>query len=586
MVNNKYIILKRFFKYIIPFKKDIIIAWILLLLNILMQLPMPLLTMYLIDNVVASKNIKLLHILCICLFLFLFIQMSTTFLQRRITIKIQNRIVNNIRSYLCKKLLKSSLQYFDRIKTGDLITRITSDVGKLQGLLANTIISFITDSLSLLVGVFVLLFLHWKLALISMAVVPLYLISIKYSSSRVRKMSKSVQKALSGLTSALFECFLSIYFVKSFSTEELEVKRIDKALESTYVAKSKSETLNAITGIIAGYISAVGKFILIWYGLSEVINGNLTIGGFLAFNSFLRYIYDPSKNLMNLNTTIQQSMASLERVYEIFDGAEKSEEKDGAIEIKDIKGKITFKDVNFSYDLDRGMVLKSINFNVEPSTVVAIVGPNGAGKTTLINLILRIYNPNNGVIEIDGVDIRQLKGNSLRYQIGFVPQDIYLLSNTIEYNISYGTGHKSEEEIINASKMAESHEFIMKLPYGYKTIVGEKGIRHDFSGGEKQRISIARAFLKNPKMLIFDEATSAIDNESSYYIRKAMKRLMKNRTCFIIAHRLSTVQNADYIIVLDKGQILQKGTHNTLIREDGLYKRLYDKEFFKDKEIK
>jgi subfamily B ATP-binding cassette protein MsbA len=582
MNNKRYNLLKRFFSYIRPFKKGIIGAWILLLANILMQLPMPLLTMYLIDNVVASKNIKILNILCIALFFFLLIQLSTSFIQKKIIIKIQNKIVTNIRSNICEKLLKSSLKYFDKVKTGDLITRITSDVGKLQGLLANTIVSILTDGLSLIVGTVVLFFLHWKLALISIAVVPLYLVSIKYFSSRLRKMSSNVQEKFSTLTGALFESFLSIYFVKSFSTENVEVERIDKALENTYIARTKSDTLNSLTGIIAGYISAVGKFILIWYGLTEIINGNLTIGGFLAFNSFLRYIYDPSKNLMSLNTTIQQSMASLERVYELIDNAVKSEEKDGTIVVKDIKGKLTFRDVSFAYDLSRGMVLKDINFNIEPSTVVAIVGPNGSGKTTLINLILRLYNPNTGVIELDGNDITSFRGSTFRSKIGFVPQDIYLLSNTIAYNISYGTDPKSEEEIINASKMAEAHEFIMKLPKAYMTMVGEKGIRHNFSGGEKQRLSIARAFLKNPKMLIFDEATSSIDNESSYYIRKAMSKLMKNRTSFIIAHRMSTVINADYIIVLDKGRIVQSGLHNKLIKEDGLYKILYEKEFFQE----
>ncbi len=545
---------------------------------------MPLLTMYLIDNVVASKNIKLLNLLCIGLFLFLFIQLSTSFLQRKITIKIQNKIVTNIRSSICKDLLKTSLKYFDRIKIGDLITRITSDVGKLQGLLANTIVSFLTDGLTLIVGVFVLLFLHWKLALISMAVVPLYLVSIKYFSKRVRKQSSFVQKELSTLTSALFESFLSIYFVKSFGTEDVESERIDNSLERTYKVRTKSETLNAFAGIIAGYISAVGRFILIWYGLSEVIHGNLTIGGFLAFNSFLRYIYDPSKNLMNLNMSIQQSIVSLDRVYELSNDADKLREKDGIKEIKDIKGGVVFRDVSFSYNTDRGMVLQDINLKVEPSTVVAIVGPNGAGKTTLINLILRIYNPNKGVIEIDGNDITTIKGHSLRSQIGFVPQDIYLLSNTVAYNIAYGNPPKTEEEVTEAAKMAEAHDFIMKLPDGYKTIVGEKGIRHDFSGGEKQRLSIARAFLKNPKMLIFDEAASSIDNESSYSIRKAMTKLMKNRTSFIIAHRLSTVLSADLIIVLDKGRIVQSGTHKSLMGEDGLYRRLYEKEFIKEEQ--
>jgi subfamily B ATP-binding cassette protein MsbA len=581
-MRNKKSIAKRFFVYLKPFRKGIIIAWIFLLANILMQLPMPLLTMYLIDHVVAEGNMKALDTLCLGLFLFLLIQVSTSFMQKKLIIKIQNRIVTNIRLDLCRSLLKTSLKYFNNIKTGDLITRITSDVAKLQGLLANTIISLLTDGLTLIVGIVVLLFLHWKLALISIAIVPFYLISIKYFNSRVRKVSTSIQKELSKLMTALFESFLSIYFVRSLGTEPVEMERIHDSLEGTLNARNKFDMLNTISGITASYISAVGRFILIWYGLSEIINGRLTIGGFLAFNSFLRYIYDPSKNLMNMNNVIQQSAASLERVYDVFDDAEESKEKDGTIELTEVEGKVEFKNVTFSYDQERGTALSNISFNIEPGASAAVIGPNGAGKTTLMNLLLRLYRPDSGIIEIDGIDISSIKGQTLRSQIGFVPQDMYLLSNSIAYNISYGNPPKSEEDIIKAAKMAEAHNFIITLPDSYNTIVGERGINYNFSGGEKQRLAIARAFLKNPRILIFDEASSSIDNESSFYIRKAMKELMKNKTSFIIAHRLSTVIDADIVIVLDKGQIVQQGTHKTLIKQKGLYKRLYEKEFIKE----
>ena len=575
---SRRFMVKHFISYIKPFRKGIIVAWALLLVNILMRLPMPLLTMYLIDTVVASQNTKLLNILCFALFFFLIVQTSSSFLQRKIIIKIQNRIITNIRLDLYQKLIRTNLKYFDKVKAGDLITRITSDVGKLQGLLADTIISLLTDCLSLIVGVVVLLFLHWKLALISMAVIPLYLFSIKFFSIRVRQANSSLQNEFSGLASNLFESFLGIYFVKAFSTEDLEIKRTSTSFKRLLKVKNKSDLLTDFAGIIASYISAIGRFILIWYGLTEIINGSLTIGGFLAFNSFLRYIYDPSKNLMNLNTAMQKSIASLERVQQLFRYAGKSMDKDGTINLKDIKGKVVFKNVSFSYDPTRGMALKDISLSIEPSTKVAIVGPNGAGKTTLINLILRLYLLDSGIIEIDDVDISTVMSKSLRSQIGFVPQDIYLLSNTIGYNIAYGCPGKMEKDIIKSAKMAEAHDFIVKLPQGYKTIVGERGNKK-FSGGEKQRISIARAFLKNPKILIFDEATSSIDNESAYYIQKAMKELMENRTTFIIAHQLATVVNSDYILVLDKGRIVQRGTHKTLLDQGGLYKNLYEKEF-------
>jgi len=504
------------------------------------------------------------------------------YLQRNLIINIQGKAVTKVRADLSKKLLYSSLAYFGKLKVGDVITRITSDTGKLEGLLANTIVSFLTDSLTLLTGIIVLLFLHWKLALLSIAIVPLFLICIKFFSNRLKNTSSELQKELSKLTSSLFEAFLSMSFVKAFGTETIESNRINDSLEGTLKAKIKAERLNAVSSISANFIGALGRFVLIWYGLSEIINGSLTIGAFLAFNSFLRYIYDPSKNLMNLNSTIQQSMASLERVTDISIEADSSREKDGDIELKSIKGEVSFKNVNFSYDTDRGLVLKNINFDIAPSSTVAIVGTNGSGKTTLINLLLRLYQPNSGIITIDNINIESITAKSLKSQIGFVPQDMYLLSNTIAYNINYGTDSKTIEEIIEAAKMAEAHDFINKLPSGYETVVGEKGISYNFSGGEKQRLAIARAFLKQPKILIFDEATSSIDNESVFAIRKAMKKLMINKTTFIIAHRLSTIINADKILVLHQGNLVQTGNHESLLNQDGLYRNLYEKEFIKE----
>jgi len=572
-----------FFPYIKPHRKEILITWFFLLVNILMQLPLPLLTMYLIDHVVAEKNTQVLNLLCLGLFIFLILQTSISFFQRKLTIKIQNIITTNIRIDFYQKLIHSSLTFFNNTKVGDVVTRITSDVGKLQGLLADTIISFLTDSLTFIAGTTVLFFLHWKLALCSLAVIPLYLISIKYFSSRVRDSSTMMQTHFSHLVCCLFESLMGIYFVKSHGTEDLEEQRTGNALREVYQSRTKSDTLNAFAGIIASYISAIGRFILIWYGLNEIIAGRLTIGAFLAFNSFLRYIYEPSKNLMNLNTKLQQSLASLDRVRHLYENSRTFEEKDGDIELKDIKGKVTFKDVNFSYNSERGTVLNNISFQVEPSWMVAIVGPNGSGKTTLINLLLRLYIPDSGSIEIDDVDLSAITNRSLRSQMGFVPQDIYLVSDSIKYNLAYGSDAKNDKDIFQAAEIAEAHEFITRLPKGYQTIVGEKGNKN-LSGGEKQRIAIARAFLSKPKILVFDEATSSIDNESAFAIQKAMNVLMKGRTTFVIAHRISTVIKSDLIIVLDKGSIVQTGKHQELIEQEGLYKRLYEKEFTKQEE--
>jgi len=568
--------------YLKPFKKGIIGAWGLLLLNILMQLPMPLLTMYLIDHVVAHKKTAILNILCVGLLLFLFIQACASFIQRKLVIKIQNKVVTAIRAEMYKKLINTTLRYFETFKTGDLITRITSDVGKVQGLLADTIITFITDSLSLIVGIVVLMFLHWKLALLSMAIVPLYLVSITFFSGRIRRISVWMQSALSDLTGNLFESFLGIYFVKAFGTEKTETQQTNATLARVEETRIKSEAISAVSNISTSLISNLGRFVLLWYGLSEIINGHLTIGAFLAFNSFLKYIYDPSRSLMELNTTIQQSMASLDRIEQVMNQADQAREIDGTISLPHIKGNVRFDKVDFSYNSERGAVLHDISFEVAPGSMVAIVGPNGAGKTTLINLLLRLYTPNSGTIQIDGVDLPAITNESLRPQFGFVPQDIYLLSQTIAYNIAYGSSGKTGTDIVAASQKAAAHEFISQLPQAYQTVVGERGNRYNFSGGEKQRLSIARAFLKDPRILIFDEATSSVDNESSYFIQKAMRELMRGRTSFVIAHRLSTVVNADLILVMDKGRLVQQGTHHSLMEEGGIYKNLYEKEFLKE----
>jgi subfamily B ATP-binding cassette protein MsbA len=587
----------RFAKYLKPYWLRGLKATFCMVLSVLLQLPRPLILMFLIDKVFVTGNRSLLNILCLVLLISTVLSAIINFLQTYILESFKQKVIFDIELDLFQHIERLPLNYFHDKESGYLTSRITADSNSIQGLLADTIVNFLRDSLTFLVSLVVLFFLHWKLALISLMILPVFAFSLNFFSGRLRRMSKVVQEAYAIVSNNIQESISGIFIVKSFLLELHEAKRVVKSLKYLIRNNIKRNLFGASTGISSGIVIGALGLIVIWYGGYEIIQGRLTIGQFVAFNSFLVYLFGPVQRLVNLNLGIQSSIASIERIFDILDLKPEEDlrskikpfnKKIGILESIDRvginpkmglsaqKNKVTFSGVTFSYD-SSAPILNDVSFTVESGMSVAIVGRSGIGKTTLVNLLPRYYEPQQGKIFIDEHEIREISLNNLRQMVGIVSQDTFLFSSSVINNIRVGKLNATEKEVVEAAKLAQAHDFILKFAKGYETKVGERGIK--LSGGERQRIAIARAILKDPKILILDEATSNLDSESERLIQKAIESLMKDRTTFIIAHRLSSILNVDEIIVLEQGKIVQKGKHTDLYNEDGVYKKFYDEQF-------
>lgn len=545
-------------------------------ISILLQLPMPLLTMYIIDNVLVEKNLTMLNWISLGLLSVILLKTVCSFMQSYLLLIFKERVLFDIQLKLFQHIERLSLNFFKSQKTGYLVSRIQSDTSEVHGLLANTILNFCKDSLTFMVGITLIFIIHWKLALASVTVLPFFVLSLTAFSERLRNLSKESRERYANVSRDLQESLSGIYVIQTYTREKYQARKILQSLRKSMKINIHSSTLSLIAGNIVSLIGSVGPLIVLWYGGSEIIRGNLTLGQFVAFNSFLSYLFAPTQRLVNLNFSVQQSLGAMERIFELLDLEPEIRESSKAQSLHDVQGRITFDHVSFSYNgIDK--VLNDICFSTNSGEIVAIVGYSGMGKSTLVNLIPRFYDPQEGRILLDGNDIRNVKLNSLRKQIGIVAQDTFLFSGTVKENIRYGNPRATDEEIIEAAKAANAHEFITQLPQSYFTEVGERGVK--LSGGEKQRISIARAILKNPRILILDEATSSLDSRSERLIQDALRNLMKGRTTLVIAHRISTVLLADWIIVLNDGRIVEQGRHDELYQKQGLYKKLFDEQF-------
>jgi len=563
----------RFLRFLKPYWKKGVIAFLFMLLAVGLQLPMPFLTKYLIDKVLVLKSFKILNIIGLVLVGVLFVRAASTFIESFLLTTFRGRVLFDIRLKLFEHIQKFSLSFFHKKETGYLMSRVSGDVNAVQGLLADTLVSFGQNTLTFIAGIACTLYIHPKLAIICFGILPLYLLSLQVFNKRIRRMSHDVRERYAMVQKDLQELLSAIFIIKAFTGEKRSTIRLLKSVKDAIRKEVRLDITAALASISSVIISSAGPIVLIWYGCGEIIRGSLTVGGLIAFNSFIRYLFGPARALFNLNIGIQRSLAACERVFEIMDIAP---EREGKNDIKVTEGKVVFENASFSYDGEE-RVLKNISFEVNPGELVAIVGRSGVGKTTLVSLIPRFYEPEEGKILIDGEDIKDAVLKKLRKNIGIVAQETFLFSDTIKENISFGNPDANDREIEEAARLAYCNEFIKTLPGGYETKVGERGV--NLSGGERQRISIARAILKNPKILILDEATSNLDSESEKKIQKALEPLMKKRTTFVIAHRLSTIINADRILVLHDGKIVEVGTHKELYKENGVYKKLYDEQF-------
>lgn len=569
----------RFLRFLKPYWAKGVIAFFFMLLAVLLQLPMPFLTKYLIDKVIVAKSFHILNIIGFVLIGVLFIRAASSFIQAYFLTTFRGRVLFDIRVKLFQHIQKLSLSYFHKKQTGYLMSRVSDDVNAVQGLLADTLVSFGQNTLTFIAGIACTLYIHPKLALISFSILPLYILSLAVFNKRVRNMSGEVREKYANIQKDLQELLSGIFIIKAFTGEKSAAIRLVSSVKQAIKKDVRLGILSSVAGISSVIISAAGPLVLIWYGCAEIMRGALTVGELIAFNAFLHYLFGPTHALFNLNITIQRSLAACQRIFEMLDISPEREVK-GAKPLEVNHGKVVFENVSFSYD-GKEPILQNISLEAKPGEIVAIVGRSGVGKTTLVNLIPRFYELKEGRILIDGQDIRSAKLKSLRQNIGIVSQETFLFSDSVKENIRFGRRNARDDEITHAAKLAFADEFIRNLEQGYDTKVGERGVR--LSGGEKQRISIARAILKNPKILILDEATSNLDSESEQLIQEAITPLMKNRTTFVIAHRLSTILNADKIIVLDEGKIVGQGNHRELYRTCKVYRKLYDEQFLNNR---
>lgn len=524
-----------------------------------------------VERINNTPPITLLNYMAIAVMLLFFLKGLFGFLQSYLMSDIGQRVVRDIRSKLYVKFQSLSLDYFTHKRGGELISRITNDVKLVENAVSYGSTDLVYQTLQVVIFLFLTFFIYFKLALISVILVPLISFPIIKVGRMLRKLSKRSQEKMADINSILYETIIGTRIVKAFNMEDYEIEKFNRVNRDYYKISMKSIKRLLIVSPVTELLGCIaGIFVFFWAG-REVIAGKLSFGIFGLFMGSLLSLIRPFKKLSQVNSLNQQAVAASERIYEVLETSPSVKERANAIDLAGFKDSVVFEDVRFKYAEHE--ILKGINLEVKKGTILAIVGRSGTGKTTLVDLIPRFYDPIKGRILIDGIDIKEASLKSLRQQIGIVTQETILFNDTIRANIAYGHAEAKDEAIEQAAILSHAHDFIKRLPAGYDTVIGDRGMR--LSGGERQRLAIARALLKNPPILILDEATSQLDSEAERIVQEALDRLIQGRTVFVIAHRLSTVRAAHRIVVLEKGIIAQEGPHSELLDKDGLYKRLY-----------
>ena len=518
-----------------------------------------------------------LKILCISIMVVFLTKNVFLYMKNFFMTLVQFHLITELRNRLYKHFNALSFSYFDQKKSGELTSIVINDVANLRRALGSSFHQLLVEPINLLAFILLLFIISWKLALLSIIILPIAGLTILSIGRSIRRKSKRTAAMIAGITNIITETLSSIRVVKAFAMEEYEVQRFFKETHHYFQLILRRAKLRLLASPITETIGVMIGVLLLWVGGLEVLSGEgLTPEDFLRFILLLFAMMDPLRKLSKVNVALQTGAASAERVFSILDTPPTIVDKVDAVKIDSFKEKIRINNVSFNYESD-DKVLKNISFEIEKGSIVALVGSSGAGKSTLADLIPRFYDVNNGGITIDGHDVRDLSLNSLRRLMGVVTQETILFNDTVRANIAYGQKDVYDDQVISAAKAANALEFINDLADGFETVIGEKGIK--LSGGQRQRLTIARAIMKNPPILILDEATSALDTESERLVQKALETLMANRTVLVIAHRLSTVTNANKIILLDKGEIKEVGTHNELMEKEGLYSNLYNIQF-------
>jgi subfamily B ATP-binding cassette protein MsbA len=527
--------------------------------------------------IIGKTKVETLGRFCILIFLIFLVKNLFWYAQSFLIVGVEQGVIMDLRNKLYSHFHLLPLEYFHGQKTGVLISRITNDITLVKGAVANGFAEALRQGFLLLVYLFLVFWASWKLALFALLLFPPAAIIIGRFGQKVKKSSVLTQEKMGSMTSVLQETISGIRVVKAFVMEKFEIKKFTDATKDYFKTMVKLTRIGSLGPPLTEILGVFAAVLLLWFAGKDIVAGNLDPGRFFLFLFAILSLMQPVRSLSQLNIDIQQGLAAAKRIFEVLDTEPKIKDRPEAIRINSLKDKVAFENISFSYDSSDKEVLSHINLEVKAGEIVALVGPSGAGKSTLMDLLPRFYDPTFGEIRIDGMDIKQINLRSLRNLMGIVTQETILFNDTVWNNIAYGHNHAPRAEVESAAKAANAHQFLMSMPQKYQTIIGDRGVK--ISGGERQRLAIARALFKNPPILIFDEATSSLDTESEVLVQEAIDRLMKGRTVFVIAHRLSTIQNADKIVVLEDGRIVQMGDHKSLIQQEGLYKRLYEMQF-------
>ena len=568
-------VLKRLAGYLGPYWRRLSATSALILLYTGLNLLPPLFQRAIVDQVIGQRDLSRLAGWVIGLIGVHALAELVNFGDQYLRHTLGEQFILDLRVRLYDHLQRLSLSFFERTSTGELMSRVSNDVNALEQFVTHGVILTVVDFLRLLGASVVLLILDWRLALVVLATIPVIAIGLRRFNQRSRPIYRRVRDRLGDINARLQDDLAGIRVVQAFGQEDAELERFHRVSERYYHERVRAIRTWSTFFPALDFVSALGGAVMLGVGAYMVVAGQMSLGTLVAFLSYIHSFYDPIRRLTEVDNTFQQAIAAGERIFELMDEKPEIQDAPDAVELDHIQGEVVFEDVHFHYG-DGDEVLHDIDFRIAPGEVVALVGPSGAGKTSIANLLCRFYDPAHGRILIDGHDLRKIRLRSLRRHIAVVLQDTFLFNGTVRENLIYGKPDATEEEMIAAAKTAYAHEFIMNLPHGYDTEIGERGVK--LSGGQRQRLALARAILTNPRILILDEATSSVDAEAEYLIQQALEEALKGRTALVIAHRLSTIRNADKIIALENGRIREIGHHRELLSRGGLYSQLYQRQ--------